>query len=147
MHLALAGHYKLYFMQHAMLFFLHHCELPSLGAGEHRVDPAPVNLQLQQPPRLPPAGNPDPPPEPQPQEEPEHAEQTLGEPLGVEEQNDSTLLRPRLHRLSSASDSNLVFPGTSVDPPQERNSRSQLLSDDELRKIRLQHLERRRDSK
>lgn len=135
-----------------MLFFLHHCELPSLDFGEHRVNPAPVNIHLPQP-QPPPADDPRVPEGenlPPPLEDPQNVQMSVDQAstsLGAEEQNESTLLRPQLHRIyDDASDS--VNPGTSIDPSQESNyqsGQSHPLTDEELRKVRLQHFENKRD--
>lgn len=134
-----------------MLFFLHHCELPSLDLDVPRVNPAPVDIRLLLVPRLPP----DIPQReniPQQQvEDPQNetpVEQTTSETsaLSVEEQNEDTLQRTELHRIKPCH--NTVLPEASVEPTQQGGQSGQpqqLLTEEELRKVRLQHFERKRD--
>lgn len=132
-----------------MLFFLHHCELPSL---EPRVNRAPVDFRIQLAPRLPPAVPQrehvlQPPVEVPQNEAP--VEQTSSETsaLNVEEQNEESLQRTELCRIRPGH-SNTVLTETSIEPTQQGDQSGQsqqLLTEEELRKARLQHFERKGD--
>ena len=130
-----------------MLFFLHHYELPHLDEDRHQAHPAPVNLHL--PPIVP-----LPPPPPIDETEGEDIAQTQvatpqesqsgGNQLSdhenlsnssssVEERNEDPLLRLQLHNTSLRT------------PSHDQSGPSQPLTEEEIRRIRLRHFERRRE--
>lgn len=159
-----------FMIQHAMLFFLHHCELPSLDRlvnrmnrehvnPHHNIQPQPQVLQhhiedADIPQRENAAQvqmdssvhreendaemneNPD---------NPGHPVEENDRPSTsrIEEQGNSTLMRSQLHKVTG-TESDDTFIKTASVPSQENQSRHQL-SDENLRKIRLQHFERKHD--
>ena len=122
-----------------MLFFLHHCELPSWN--HHLRNHAPLNLQ---PPAQPPA---QPPPlDIHLPQEPDVAgvdfpDEEENSDTASEDQNRSSLLRHQLHRTDASSSS---VSSRTVEAPQEGDN-SQQLTDEELRKVRLQRFEIQRN--
>lgn len=154
-------------LQHALLFFLHHCELPSLDHhniidGENALDLPLQHPAPQLPFRLQPQGFPDAPEEesaPHVQDPHVHHEDDEvpveqldlerfpeGHLADMEEDERSTsrleedtLMRPQLHRTSTEIVAAIV-------PSQESGQelgQQQLPNDEELRKIRLQHFDKR----
>ena len=130
-----------------MVFFLHHCEIPSL---EHR-NAVPVIIHLHHP--QPPVQQPDPAVDtnlpqrniPQAQVDshiPNEEESVLPRSRGfedrpqisrTEEENEDALLRPQLNTVRHLSDSDVL----ARTPIQESQ-----LADEDLRKIRLQRFEK-----
>lgn len=145
-----------------MLFFVHHCELPSLD-HINRANPAPMNLHLQHP-------------QPPAEEDLEvdapqaiadspihHGENQVpivhprtsgsGDQLDAadegqsssrnQDQTEESLMRFHLHRTSVTSSGDV---GVTFEPTQETDYQSgEQLSDEELRRVRLQHFDKKNE--
>ncbi len=154
------------FLQHAMMFFLHHCELPALN-NVHILNPAPVNLHLHLQPVVMPHHVED---HDMPQEEDASEEdpvESSSEPEGNEQLVGGTNQQPSNEDLALAGDQESHGPdppGAQEDHlmrPQLRRTSSdaisasasvvsnspqsglQKLSDEELRLARLQRFEKK----